>query len=41
MRNYITIIFILGLMSCSLSAGDLPQEENVTTEASHSNESDK
>lgn len=39
MKKLITIIFILGLMSCSLSAGDLPQEESVSTETSNSNES--
>jgi hypothetical protein len=38
MKKLTAIIFILTLISCSLSAGDLPQEESVNTEASNSNE---
>lgn len=39
MKKFIAIIMILGFMSCSLSAGDLPQEESVNTEVSNSEES--
>jgi hypothetical protein len=38
MKKLIALIMILGFMSCSLSAGDLPQEESVNTEASNSEE---
>ena len=39
MKKLIAIICILGFMSCSLSAGDLPQEDTVNTEAQNNNES--
>ena len=40
MKKFIAIIIILGFMSCSLSAGDLPQEDAVSTEQNSSNNSE-
>ena len=39
MKKLVAILMILSLVSCSLSAGDLPEENKVNTEVNNSNDS--
>ena len=39
MKKVFVILMMIGLMSCSLSAGDLPEEDTVNTEVQNNNES--
>ena len=39
MKKVLIVILMIGLMSCSLSAGDLPEEDSVNTEVQNNNDS--